>query len=304
MCDMIHGSGGMSVADKEELYNSLDRREFMGFCAKITAALGLGAAFIPKVADAVEKGIRKPSVIWLHFAECTGDSEAFIRSSYPSTEELVLNLLSVDYHETIMAASGDQAEAALQQAMKENKGKYLAVCEGAIPTATPPGPGGKPGAYLTIAGKTGIELAREVCGGAAAVMCVGTCSSFGGVQAHFDAGQFVEKFGDQGAQDKWCLYKMGCKGPQTYHNCSSVEYNDGTSWPIKGGHGCIGCSEPAFWDQMSPFYERLPNITLPGVETTADKVGFTLVGAAAAGAAVHAAYSFANRKKFDPTTRD
>lgn len=374
MCDTIHGIAGMSVAEKEEVYSSLDRREFMGFCAKITAALGLGAAFIPKVAEAVEKGIRKPSVIWLHFAECTGDSEAFIRSSYPSTEELVLNLLSVDYHETIMAASGDQAEAALQQAMKDNKGKYIAVCEGAIPTATPPGPGGKPGAYLTIAGKTGIELAREVCGNAGAVMCVGTCSSFGGVQAqapnptgamgvedaigvptlkipgcphnvinsvatvvnyllmgalpktdrlgrplfafgkrihdtcprraHFDAGQFVEKFGDQGAQDKWCLYKMGCKGPQTYHNCSSVEYNDGTSWPIKGGHGCVGCSEPDFWDQMSPFYERLPNITLPGVESTADKVGFTLVGAAAAGAAVHAAYSFANRKKFDPTTRD
>lgn len=374
MCDTIKGIKGFGPRERLDLLGSLDRREFMSFCATMAAVLGLEASYIPKIAEAVEAGARKPSVIWLHFAECTADSEAFIRSSYPSTEELVLNVLSVDYHETIMAASGEQAEAALAQAMKDNKGKYIAVCEGAIPLATPPGPGGKPGAYLTIAGKTGIELARDVCADAFAVMCVGNCSSFGGVQAqrpnptgavgveeaigrstikiagcphnvvnsvativnylllgtlpktdklgrplfaygkrihdhcprraHFDAGQFVESFGDEGAKQNWCLYKMGCKGPQTYHNCPLVEYNDGTSWPVKGGHGCIGCSEPQFWDNMQPFYERLPNIHLPGVEASADKVGFTLVGAAAAGAALHAAYTFANRKKFDPTLRE
>jgi len=123
-------------------------------------------------------------------------------------------------------------------------------------------------------------------------------------RAHFDAGQFVENFGDEGAKKGWCLYKVGCKGPQTYHNCSMVEYNDGTSWPVKGGHGCIGCSEPQFWDNMQPFYARLPNIHLPGVESTADKVGFALVGAAAAGAGLHAAYTYVNRKKFDPTLKE
>ena len=373
MCRTFSGSAGFASEEKIEAFENLDRREFIAFCARMAAVLGLGASYIPKIAEAVESGVRRPSVIWLHFAECTADTEAFIRSSYPSTEELILNILSVDYHETIMAASGEHAEEALAKAMADNKGKYIAVCEGAIPTATPPGPGGKPGAYLTIAGKTGIDLAREVCAGALAVMCVGTCSSFGGVQAqrpnptgakgvedaigvptlkipgcphnpvnsvatvvnylllgtlprtdrlgrplfaygkrihdqcprraHFDAGQFVERFGDEGAKNKWCLYKMGCKGPQTYHNCSLVEYNDGTSWPVKGGHGCIGCSEPKFWDNMQPFYERLPNIHLPGVEATADKVGFTLVGAAAAGAAAHAIYTFANRRKFDDTLK-
>ena len=372
MCNTFGRQSGLDPdADRLSLLNSLDRREFMSFCLKMAAALGLSASWAPKIAEAIETGARKPSVIWLHFAECTGDSEAFIRSTYPSTEELILNILSVDYHETIMAAAGNQAEEALEKAIKDNKGKYIAVCEGAIPTATPPGPGGKPGAYLTIAGKTGIDLAREVCGSAFAVMCVGTCSCYGGVQAqnpnptgamgvedaigiptlnipgcphnvvnsvasivnylllgslpktdrlgrplfafgkrihdhcprraHFDAGQFVEKFGDEGAKKNWCLYKVGCKGPQTYHNCSLVEYNNGTSWPIKAGHGCIGCSEPNFWDQMVPFYDRLSNIKIPGVEASADKAGFALVGAAAAGVAAHAVYSFANRKKFDPT---
>lgn len=374
MCTALNGPMGLTAEEKLQAFEGLDRREFMSFCAKMAAVLGLSASWIPKIAEAVEGGARRPSVIWLHFAECTADTEAFIRSSYPSTEELVLNILSIDYHETIMAASGEAAEEALRKAMADNKGKYIAVCEGAIPTGTPPGPGGRPGAYLTIADKTGIELAREVCSDAFAVMCVGNCSSFGGVQAqypnptgaksveeaigvptlkisgcphnvvnsvativnflllgslpktdrlgrplfaygkrihdhcprraHFDAGQFVEKFGDEGARQNWCLYKVGCKGPQTYHNCSLVEYNDGTSWPVKGGHGCIGCSEPKFWDNMSPFYERLPNIKLPGVETTADKIGFTLVGAAAAGALAHAVYTFANRRKFDPTLND
>ena len=365
------GAGLGSAQERIALLDSMDRREFMAFCVKMAAVLGLGASYAPRIAEAIESGAKKPSVIWLHFAECTADSEAFIRSTYPSIEELILNILSIDYHETIMAAAGTQAEEALAKAMKDNKGKYIAICEGAIPTATPPGPGGKPGAYLTIAGRTGIEIARDVCKDAFAVMCVGTCSSYGGVQAmrpnptgakgvsdaigvptlnipgcphnvvnsvaavvnflllgslpktdhlgrplfafgkrihdhcprraHFDAGQFVEKFGDAGAKQNWCLYKMGCKGPQTYHNCSLVEYNDGTSWPIKGGHGCVGCSEPNFWDDMQPFYERLPNVHVPGVEASADKIGFTLVGAAAVGVGAHAAWSFANRRKFDPT---
>ena len=374
MCKKKEGLGSASPEARLEALSRLDRRQFMSFCVTTAAMLGLSTAAVPKIAEAIEKAAMKPSVVFLHFAECTGDSEALLRTTYPSIEELILNIISVDYHETIMAASGEAAEKSLADAIEMNKGKYIAVCEGAIPLATPPGPAGEKGAYLTIAGRTGLEIAKEVCGNAGAVLCIGNCASFGGVQAqspnptgavsvekatgvptvkiagcphnpvnsvativnylllgtlpktdslgrplfafgkrihdycprraHFDAGQFVQSFGDQGAKDNWCLYKMGCKGPQTYNNCSLVEYNDGTSWPIKAGHGCIGCSEPNFWDQMSPFYERLPKIKLPGVEASADKVGLTLVGAAAVGAAAHATYSYVNRKKFDDTQDD
>ena len=72
----------------------------------------------------------------------------------------------------------------------------------------------------------------------------------------FDAGQFVESWDDDGARKGWCLYKMGCRGPTTYNSCSTVRWNNGTSWPIGSGHGCIGCSEANFWDN-GPFYERL-----------------------------------------------
>ena len=97
----------------------------------------------------------------------------------------------------------------------------------------------------------------------------------------------MEAWGDPGHRQGWCLYKMGCKGPSTFHNCPTVKYNEGLSWPIGAGHGCVGCSEPSFWDTMSPFYRRLPGVPGFGVETTATKIGLGLVGATAAVFAAH-----------------
>ena len=60
---------------------------------------------------------------------------------------------------------------------------------------------------------------------------------------NYDAGLFVESWDDENARKGYCLYKMGCKGPVTYNACSVVKWNEGTSYPIQSGHGCIGCSE-------------------------------------------------------------
>jgi len=73
-------------------------------------------------------------------------------------------------------------------------------------------------------------------------------------RGHFENEEFVKVFGDEGAAKGFCLYKVGCKGPETYNNCSKIKWNQGTNWPIGAGHPCIGCSEPNFWDEMSPFY--------------------------------------------------
>jgi hypothetical protein len=88
---------------------------------------------------------------------------------------------------------------------------------------------------------------------------------------HFDAGQFVEP-GTTSARKGYCLYKVGCKGPTTYNACSTVRGTSGTSFPIKSGHGCIGCSEDGFWDKGS-FYDRLTDIHQFGIEANADEVG-------------------------------
>jgi len=110
---------------------------------------------------------------------------------------------------------------------------------------------------------------------------------------HFDAGQFAERFDDEGARMGYCLYKVGCKGPVTYNACSATRWNEGVSFPIQSGHGCIGCSEDAFWDKGS-FYDHLTTIRPPGIsgiEATADQIGLGLAAVAGAGIVAHAAIS-------------
>jgi hydrogenase small subunit len=108
-------------------------------------------------------------------------------------------------------------------------------------------------------------------------------------RAHFDAGQFVESFDDDAARKGWCLYSVGCKGPATFSPCPIFQWNTRTSWPIGAGHPCIGCTEPYFWDTMTPFYGRLPNVGGFPIEQRVDMIGTALAVGAAAGVAAHGA---------------
>ena len=72
----------------------------------------------------------------------------------------------------------------------------------------------------------------------------------------YEKGLFAEHFDDEGARQGWCLLKLGCRGPSTHNACATVKWNAGTSFPIQAGHGCIGCSEPGFWD-AGGFYQPL-----------------------------------------------
>jgi hydrogenase small subunit len=311
-------------------------------------------ALPPRYAKAVAEALgqpRKPVLVWLEFQDCAGNTEAMLRSSHPSVEDVVLETLSWEYHETIMAGYGKAAEAALNRVVREEKGKYLAVVEGAIPTADD-------GVYCTIAGRTALDIAREVCGNAAVNIAVGACAWDGGLvrsnpnptgalglheavpglkivnlpgcphnaantaallvhyltfgelpaldpynrplfaygqiihdqcerRAHYDAGRFVQAWGDEGHRKGWCLYKMGCKGPAATYNCPTVRWNGATSWPVKAGHGCIACASARFWDTKSPFYDRLPHPPGFGVDVTVGQIGWTIVGGVAAATAAH-----------------
>ncbi len=162
--------------------------------------------------------------------------------------------------------------------MEHFKGKYLLFVEGAVPL-------GMNGQYGTIGakGETFVDHLHRAAAGAAAVVAVGSCATYGGIpaaapnptdsvgvmdvikgkpvinipacpanpfnmvgvilhfvltgsipeldsllrpkfafgyrihdncerRAHFDAGEYVEEFGDEGAKNNFCLYKVGCKG--------------------------------------------------------------------------------------------
>ena len=110
-------------------------------------------------------------------------------------------------------------------------------------------------------------------------------------RANFDAGQFAERFDDENARKGYCLYRLGCKGPATFAPCATVEWNLGQSFPIKAGHPCLGCTERHFYDRMTPFYRRIPDIVIPGlgVEATANTIGAAAVAASVGGVAAHSA---------------
>lgn len=71
--------------------------------------------------------------LWIECQDCAGNSGAFLRSSGPTVDELILQMISLQYHETLMAAAGFQAEQLKEQAAKAFRGRYLLVIEGAIP---------------------------------------------------------------------------------------------------------------------------------------------------------------------------
>jgi hydrogenase small subunit len=109
----------------------------------------------------------------------------------------------------------------------------------------------------------------------------------------YEQGKFAKTFDDEAARSGWCLYELGCKGPTTYNACAVTKWNQNASFPIESGHGCLGCSEPAFWDKGS-FYRPL--------STGNWGSGAKLAGAAAAGVAVGALAAALSRSNQDKAT--
>ncbi|GAB4298584.1 MAG: hydrogenase small subunit [Ignavibacteriaceae bacterium] len=335
------------------------RRDFLKFASWLAAFIGVEASGLGSIVKAMETKSRLP-VVWFHFQECTCCSESFIRSSHPIVSDIILDKISLDYTETLQAAAGHQAEAALHETMDKHKGEYLMLVEGSVPTE-------EDGIYCCIGGRTALDIVKQAAADAKAIVAWGSCASNGCIQAanpnptgatpihkivsgtpiinvpgcppigevmagtivhllafdripqldglgrpkafysrrvhdtcyrrpNYDAGLFVESFDDENAKRGYCLYKMGCRGPVTYNACGVTRWNNGVSFPIQSGHGCIGCSEANFWDN-GPFYQHLASFPGFGIETTADDIGVVLGVATAAGIAAHAVSTNIRKKK-------
>jgi hydrogenase small subunit len=341
----------------------VSRRDFLKFCSIMAVGMGLPLSAGLKIAEAIVSP-RRPPVIWLSFSECTGCVESLLRSNHPSLEHLILDLISLDYSETLCAAAGHQAEAAKAKSIRENDGKFILVVDGAVPTKDN-------GIYCKIAGKTALEILNETAPHAAAIVAMGSCSSWGGIAAaapnptgakgipeiltgktvitipgcppnpynllatilnyvtfkklpeldqlgrpkfaysrlihencerrpHFDAGRFATQFGDDQHRKGACLYKLGCKGPETHANCSTMTYGETGSgtWPVGTGHPCFGCAEkgvgfstplhtlavikdftpPTFFTEAFPNKQGLPS----GLKSMATGTAGLVIGAAGA----------------------
>ena len=345
----------------------VSRRQFLAFCGKMAVLIGAGAAVTGLTEAATAKEIarklgsaKRPTVVWLQLQECTGCAESVLRSGSTPVDELILEMISLDYNELLMATSGKAANDLLAAAEKE---PHLLIVNGSIPLKDH-------GVYCTIGGESAEEVLRKAARNATAVLAVGACAVYGSVQAanpnptgavgvdaiirdrpvvnvsgcppigevitatvtyyltygrtppvdgqgrplfaygqrlhdkcprraNFDAGQFAERFDDDNARKGYCLYQLGCKGPATFSPCSALEWNLGQSFPIKAGHPCLGCTEQHFYDRMTPFYKRIPDIVVPGlgVECSANLLGTAAVAASVGGVAIHATATVIARQR-------
>lgn len=342
-------------------YHGATRRQILRYCAGVAATMGLSSAAAVRMAEAATSAARPP-VIWLHGQECTGCTESLLRANHPTIESLILDIISLDYHDTLCAGSGHQALDYKHAMMAKNKGKYVLVTEGATPMKDG-------GIYCKIGDRTQVDLVREAAAGAAAVIAIGSCASWGGIpsadpnptgavgtptvlagktvitipgcppnpynflstvlylltfgkppeldqfnrpkfaygrlihencerRAHFDSGRFALEFGDPGHRQGFCLYKLGCKGPETYANCNAIGFGDVGfgSWPVGTGHPCFGCTEkgtgftkPLF--SLATVKTLTPPTAFPQVGTpkgSGISAGSAAVVGAVAGAAVGA----------------
>lgn len=349
MDDWTFGTGTVGEALARQ---GVSRRSLLKYGSYLATLMALPPTAGKAIAQSLAHA-RRQSVIWLSFQECTGCIESLTRSFSPSVEEMIFNLISLDYQETLQAAAGEAAEKARKDAMAANPGKYIVVVDGSVSTKDG-------GVYGTAAGKTNLQVLQETTADALAVISVGTCSAFGGIpHAHpnptgavpvselvthipvinvsgcppvpeviagtiaylvtfgkgppldklnrpapffgdaihdrcyrrpfYDKGLFAKSFDDDGARNGWCLYEVGCKGPVTYNACATTKWNGGTSFPIQSGHGCLGCSEPNFWD-MGGFYKALP-------APTEHRTGEYAAAALAAGAAIGAGAAVVARQR-------
>lgn len=344
------------------------RRDFLKYCGSVAALLGLAESMAPTIASAIETaaGSKLYPAVWLNGGACTGCTESIAQATYPDVATIVLDILSLNYIETVMMATGEAADQALYDTVEKNAGNFIMVYEGTVMT-------GLEGNTLRIAGKTGLEIIDEVAPKAAAIVAVGSCAVDGGwVKAapnpaggtgismylkekgietpvinlptcpvnpewlvaivvdvlllgqladgsilnkldqfgrpkfifgqtihdncprrgHFENGEFVYRFGSEEEAKGYCLYPVGCKGPQTQTNCPIVRWNNQTSWCVESGAPCIGCGNFNWVDNGAPFLGRMRKV---GIGRGAQGGGYNpgALGAAAGGVvlgalAVHA----------------
>lgn len=304
----------------------ISRRSFLKFCTLAASSMALPLSSIAVIAEALGASPR-PRVIWLSGQECTGCSESLLRAydDYP-VERLILEMISLEYHNTLMAPSGSAAESSRTDAIRG--GGHVVVIDGSITVK-------EKGAWSVIGGRSALDVLEESIVGAGLIVAVGNCASFGGLpkaapnpteahgvdelissgylaptaplinipgcppipevltgvlvnfilsggQApaldqlkrpltyygqvihdhcsrlqHYRNNEFATSFDDAGAQQGYCLLHLGCKGTITFNACTTIKWNNGTSFPMHSGHGCIGCSEPDFWDRPGGFYKSL-----------------------------------------------
>ena len=357
----MEGEAAMSAFANMLEARGVTRRDFMKLCGTVAAAAGLSQLTVPQVAQALEtsvigatKGNLYP-VIWVEGASCTGCTESFAQAQTPNAAEVVLDMISLNYSETLSAAAGYSMEEAKEQTIEA--GDYILIYEGAIQekwggnalrVAGKPGTehlieaaknanavnGGWMGAKPNVTDAMGVQQYLKKAGINVPVVNVPGCpanpewltsvlvdvvlmklkpadldlNSEGkpaGIfnqtihdncerRGHFENGEFVYEFGSEEEKKGYCLYPLGCRGPQTKSNCGVVMWNDRRSWCVQAGAPCIGCCEAnpndpgQNWVEVNtPFLKRHRSLHIGDWDVQPTTIAVGVTGLLAAALVVH-----------------
>ena len=133
--------------------HGINRRDFMKLCAALAATMGLSSKAAAEMAESVTNP-QRPPVIWIGAQECTGCTESLLRATHPTVENLVLETISLEYHEVLSAAFGHQVEENKHNALEKYKGQYVLVVDGSIPLKDN-------GIYCMVAGEPIVDHIRK-----------------------------------------------------------------------------------------------------------------------------------------------
>ncbi len=169
------------LPEMQQKKSGVTRRSFLKTVTGTAAGIGIAQMVNPALIQALEKGLKRHPVIWVQGQGCTGCSVTLLNSTSPPIADVLLKVISLQFHPTVMASEGEMGMENLYAIAEEYKGRFSLVVEGAIPTA-------EDGKYCIVGEAhhkeiTMVDLVKEIAPQAGSVLAIGTCAAFGGIPA-------------------------------------------------------------------------------------------------------------------------
>ena len=159
---------------------SLSRRDFLRLMGGTAAIFAFPGVILQGCKKAIEKAAERAPVIWIQGQSCSGCSVSLLNKVDPDIAGVITDFISLNFHQTVMAGTGDKAISVLEDALKKKRKDYILIVEGSIPV--------KAAEYCTIGEVNGRlvsakEWVEKLAKNAKAVVAIGTCATFGGIPA-------------------------------------------------------------------------------------------------------------------------
>jgi hydrogenase small subunit len=159
---------------------SLNRRDFLKLMGGTAAVFAFPSVILQGCKRALEKASNRLPVIWVQGQSCSGCSVSLLNKFDPSIAKVITEFVSLNFHQTIMAGTGDVAVSVIEDAVEKKRKDFILVVEGSIPM--------KSDMYCTIGEvrgrRVGVrEWVERLGANAKAVVAVGSCATYGGIPA-------------------------------------------------------------------------------------------------------------------------